>query len=180
MTGVVSFVLSAFAGALAHAGAIRGPEFSVCRAGPEYYLIELVPTNRVPGTGVADAWVDVEVSASSPFSVSLTTDGSYQYDLHLSIERMRAPREGVLVAWVTTPELDRVERIGPLDANLRAAGTVTWNKFIVAVTLETGDDPNQDRWAGPIVFRGMSRSGKMHTMAGHGPFEQENCAAFGY
>ena len=35
-------------------------------------------------------------------------------------------------------------------------------------------------WTGPIVIRGMSRSGMMHTMAGHGPFEEENCAAYGY
>jgi len=35
-------------------------------------------------------------------------------------------------------------------------------------------------WTGPVVMRGMSRSGLMHTMAGHGAFEQENCAAYGY
>jgi hypothetical protein len=29
-------------------------------------------------------------------------------------------------------------------------------------------------------MRGMSRSGMMHTMAGHGPFQQENCARYGY
>jgi len=26
----------------------------------------------------------------------------------------------------------------------------------------------------------VSRSGLMHTMAGHGAFQQENCAAYGY
>ncbi|MDE2875730.1 MAG: hypothetical protein OXU69_07275 [Gemmatimonadota bacterium] len=31
-----------------------------------------------------------------------------------------------------------------------------------------------------VVIRGMSRSGMTHTMAGHGPFEEENCAAYGY
>jgi len=174
------FFLTAFAGARAHVAAIRVPEFSACRAGPEYYAIALVPTNRVPGTGVADAWVDVEVANASPFSVSLTPDGSYQYDLRISIDRMRTPRGGTLVAWVTTPDLDRVERLGPLDAAMRAAGAVTWNKFIVVITLEPTDQNAHDRWTGPIVFRGMSRSGKMHTMAGHGAFEQENCAAFGY
>lgn len=45
--------------------------------------------------------------------------------------------------------------------------------------LDTGS-AGPDMWSGPVVLRGMSRSGMMHTMAGHGPFEQENCAAYGY
>ena len=57
---------------------------------------------------------------------------------------------------------------------------MSWNKFIVLITLESSDDPAQRMWAGPIVFRGMSRSGMMHTMVGHGPLVQENCAAYGY
>jgi hypothetical protein len=93
---------------------------------------------------------------------------------------MRAPRDGRLVAWVTTPEIDRIERMGSLDADLRVSGYVPWNRFIVVVTLEAEDDASMDRWSGPIVFRGMSRSGMMHTMVGHGALEQENCAVYGY
>ena len=50
----------------------------------------------------------------------------------------------------------------------------------MVVTLESSDDPDQTMWTGPIVFRGASRSGMMHTMVGHGPLQQENCAAYGY
>jgi len=64
--------------------------------------------------------------------------------------------------------------------DLQASGSVSWNKFIVVVTLESSDDPDQTMWTGPIVFRGASRSGMMHTMVGHGPLQQENCAAYGY
>ena len=70
--------------------------------------------------------------------------------------------------------------MGALDENLRADGRVTWNKFIVVVTLEPEDDPAAEMWSGPVVFRGMSRSGMMHTMVGHGALQQENCAAYGY
>jgi hypothetical protein len=35
-------------------------------------------------------------------------------------------------------------------------------------------------WTGPIVFRGMSRSGMMHTMVGHGALQMENCSSYGY
>ena len=149
-------------------------------AGPAYYALALVTTRNIPGTGVARAIADVSLPDTSPFSVALTNDGSYAYTVSVSLERMKAPRQGRLVAWVTTREIDHVERIGTLDDSLRASGSVNWNKFIVLVTLESSDDPNQEMWAGPIVFRGMSRSGMMHTMAGHGALVQENCAAYGY
>jgi hypothetical protein len=148
--------------------------------GPPYYAFELFTTKNIPGTGLAKGTVDVAVSGSSPFSVALGDDGSYVYDLSVSIDRMRAPREGTLVAWVTTPEIDQIRRMGSLDDNLRTAGTVSWNKFIVVVTLESEDDADAEMWSGPVVFRGMSRSGMMHTMVGHGALQQENCAAYGY
>ena len=160
------------------------PELQPCprvtATGPEYYAIELVGTKRIPGMGRASGRADVSVSATAPFSVSLTTDGSYHYDVSVSLERMRHPRNGVLVAWITTSDLEAVQRIGALDETLRIAGTTSWNKFLVVVTLEAEDDPSAERWTGPVTFRGMSRSGMMHTMAGHGPFQVENCAAYGY
>lgn len=148
--------------------------------GPEYYAFELFTTRNIPGTGSANALAELSVSGASPFSIALGPDGSYVYDVTVSIERMRAPRNGQLVAWVTTTEIDHIERIGTLDENLRTRGTVDWNKFIVVVTLEPSDDPGAEMWSGPVVFRGMSRSGMMHTMVGHGALQQENCAAYGY
>lgn len=155
---------------------------AVCRSapGPEYYAFELFSTRNVPGTGLSRARAELEVSGASPFSVTLGPDGSYVYDVHVSIDRLRAPREGHLVAWVTTPEIDQVERLGTLDANLRASGTVRWNKFLVVITWEPEEDPGAKMWKGPVAFRGMSRSGMMHTMVGHGALQQENCAAYGY
>ena len=148
--------------------------------GPEYYSVELVTTKNIPGTGLATGRAELSVAGKSPFSVAITPDGSYEYLVHVSLERMKTPPEGQLVAWVTTTEIDRVERIGSLDENLKASGRVTWNKFLVVITLEPDNNPEQLMWSGPIVFRGMSRSGMMHTMVGHGALQQENCAAYGY
>jgi hypothetical protein len=148
--------------------------------GPAYYAVHLFTTKNVPGTGLASGRADLAVSAASPFSVAVGPDGSYVYDLEVSLERMRAPREGVLVVWVTTSDLSEVRRVGTLDGELRARGTVAWNQFLVVVTWEAEDTPSADRWAGPVAFRGMSRSGMMHTMVGHGALQQENCAAWGY
>ncbi|MBT8487334.1 MAG: hypothetical protein KJO65_00775 [Gemmatimonadetes bacterium] len=149
-------------------------------AGPEYYAFELFTTRNVPGTGLAEARAELEVSGGSPFSITLGPDGSYVYDVSVSLDRMKAPRTGHLVAWATTPDIDQVERLGTLDEQLRTSGQVRWNKFLVVVTWESEDDPEATMWKGPVAFRGMSRSGMMHTMVGHGALQQENCAAYGY
>ena len=154
------------------------PESAAPVEAPAYYAFPVVSTRRLPGTGLAAGLGEVTF-ADSPFGVTLAEDGSYVLDVWLSVERLMAPREGVYVGWLTTPELDKVERLGPLDGG-QLRGRARWNKFLLVVTLEPGDDPGAAMWSGPVVMRGMSRSGQMHTMAGHGAFEQENCAAYGY
>lgn len=147
--------------------------------GPEYYQFPMVSTRRVPGTGNATGVGEVAF-AQSPFGVALAEDGSYHYDFTVRFERLRPPRSGAYVVWTTTPELDQVVLAGELADPVAFSGKVAWNKFLVVVTLEPVFDPDATIWTGPIVIRGMSRSGMMHTMAGHGPFEEENCAAYGY
>ena len=158
---------------------IAGAECLLPRAAaPEFYVIELVTTGRIPGSGAATGRVDVTF-APSPFGVSLTENGDYLRDLEINVSNLRPPDQGTLVVWVTTPQLDQIERVGVLgDGALR--GQVPWNKFLVVVSLEQDDASTAPRWAGPIVLRGMSRSGAMHTSAGHGPFETENCASYGF
>ena len=110
--------------------------------------------------------------------MSLTENGDYLRDLEINVSNLRAPDQGSFVVWVTTPQLDSIERVGVLgDGALR--GQVRWNKFLVVVSLEQDDASIATRWAGPIILRGMSKSGAMHTSAGHGPFETENCASYG-
>ena len=146
---------------------------------PAYYAFPVVSTRRLPGTGLAAGLGEVTFP-DSPFGVTLAEDGSYVLDVWLSVERLMAPREGVYVGWLTTPNLDKVERIGALADGDPLRGRAQWNKFLLVVTLEPADDPGAAMWTGPVVMRGMSRSGQMHTMAGHGAFEEENCAAYGY
>lgn len=156
------------------AGYCRAPAF-----GPEYYEFPLVTTGRVPGTGRARG-VGQVVFSPSPYGVALASDGSYRYDFAVRFERLKPARNGSYVVWTTTPELDRVVLAGELSDTRGFQGQVEWNKFLVVVTLEAAFDPDAEMWSGPIVMRGMSRSGMMHTMAGHGPFEEEKCAAYGY
>ena len=149
------------------------------RSGPEYYQFPMVSTKRVPGTGNAAGVGEVAFS-QSPYGIALGTDGSYQYDFTVRFERLGPARGGAYVVWTTTPELDQIALAGELTDPAGFSGKVAWNKFLVVVTLEPDFDPEATMWTGPIVIRGMSRSGMMHTMAGHGPFEEKNCAAYGY
>ena len=155
------------------------PESAAPVDAPAYYAFPVVSTRRLPGTGLAAGLGEVTF-ADSPFGVTLAEDGSYVLDVWLSVERLMAPREGVYVGWRTTPGRDKVERSGSRADGGQLRGRARWNKFLLVVTLEPADDPGAAMWTGPVVMRGMSRSGQMHTMAGHGAFEQENCAAYGY
>lgn len=166
---------------LTSGGPETGPACSVWVDPPEYYAISLVPTRQVVGTGRARGVANTTFG-SSPFGVSLAADGSYNLTLHVQVDGLPQGSAGHFVAWATTPNIDEIVRIGTLDPSGSVTGPVEWNKFLVVVTLEPDDDGSSalEQWTGPIVLRGMSRSGMMHTMAGHGPFEQQECAAFGY
>jgi len=143
-----------------------------------YYAIEMVPTRRVPGTG-AGVGVGLVTFSESPYGVSVSPEGTYRVDVRLVLDRIKRPKKGVLTAWATKDDLSETKRLGPLDDAFQASGQVDWNKFLLVVTLEPSEEP-ADVWSGPIVMRGMSRSGLMHTLAGHGPYEKEPCAKYGF
>mgnify|MGYP005633221303 FL=1 len=148
-------------------------------SGPEYYEIDLVGTRKVRGARMAKGIGEVTY-ASSPFGVAISATGTYVVSLNLSMENVTLDDGSSLVAWVTTPQLDQIEPLGRFSEELRVDGQTDWNKFLLVVTLEPASGDLGDIWSGPIVARGMSRSGLMHTMAGHGPFETEPCAVYGY
>ena len=152
------------------------PDTAVCHAPPEYYKIDLIPTRRVPAARQADGAAHLTFERS-PFGIALSPEGRYRYNVDIQVSRLGPVSQGVYTAWIATSDLKTVKRIGPLSLDGRAHSRVDWNKFIIFITLEpTADGERQ----GPVVMRGLSRSGLMHTMAGHGPFQQEPCAVYGY
>ena len=143
-----------------------------------YYGIEMVPTKRVPGTG-SGVGLGKVTFASSPYGVAVSPSGAYVVDITLALRRIKKPKKGFLTAWATRDDLLETTRLGVLDDDFRVSGQAGWNKFLLVVSLEPTDEPTE-KWTGPIVMRGMSRSGMMHTLAGHGPFEKEPCAKYGF
>jgi len=155
---------------------------SVCHAvqgAPDYYQIDLVTTRKVRGARLAKGFGDVTYAAS-PFGVAISENGTYVLDIDIQMSNLTIEEGMSLVAWITTPQLDQIKTLGRLDENLQIQGQTDWNKFLLVITLEPSATEPGAIWTGPIVSRGMSRSGLMHTMAGHGPFETEPCAVYGY
>lgn len=114
----------------------------------------------------------------TPFGVAVDAEGRQVYDVTVQIDQLRRRDQRHYVVWAATPELDQVAKLGILGDDNHLTGPVAWNKFLVFVTEEASMDG--EAWAGPILLTGLSPSGRMHTMAGHGPFEDANCSDFIY
>lgn len=161
-----------------------GPETPMMCLAPEneapvFYRVELITTKRVPGSGMAGGWGEITFTPS-PFGVNLTPEGDYLRDVAISVSGLKPAARGSYVAWVTTPSLAQTTRLGVVGADGAASGQIAFNKFLLVISLEEDDGSSSKRWRGPIVLRGMSRSGAMHTSAGHGPFVVENCTGYGF
>jgi len=172
-TAALGLVPDAFAGSLAPYGGTGTPAIpaaGVCTAAPEE--VRLQPTQNAPG-GRGRMILTPAVSA---YGIAVDAEGRHRYEVRLEIEVLRRREGASYVVWAATPELDRVARLGVLGDGNRIEGEVAWNKFLVFVSEEAV--PDGERWAGPILLTGLSPSGRMHTMAGHGPFEGVACQDF--
>ncbi|HEX7117725.1 MAG TPA: hypothetical protein VF212_03000 [Longimicrobiales bacterium] len=168
---------AAIAGPAAGAPVHPAPAAAFCAAptaatGPDPFSIRLVPTARANG---ASGTVRLRF-ADSPFGVAVTRDGHHAYDAAFAVVDLPPVADAVLVAWAATPALDRVEKLGMLGPDGTLEARVHFNKFLIFVTAEPSADV--DRWSGPILLRGISPSGRMHSMAGHGPFAGEPCGSW--
>jgi hypothetical protein len=150
------------------------PADAFCGSPPDPMLIRLVPTANANG-----AAGEVRLHfAASPFGVSATRDGRHDFALDLKVEGLSAPAGTTVVVWAAAPDLGDVRRLGVLGADGTLESRISLNKFLVFLTAEA--DPGVERWTGPVLLRGSSPSGRMHSMAGHGPFEGEPCGVIGF
>jgi len=142
-----------------------------CVMAPE--TVRMRPTQQAPGS----RGTMVLMLPNSPYGVTVDSDGRQAYDVRVEIGQLRR-RDGLhYVVWAATPELDQFVRLGVLGAENHVSGPVAWNKFLVFVSEEPSADV--ETWTGPILLTGLSPSGRMHTMAGHGPFEDVSCTDIG-
>jgi hypothetical protein len=109
----------------------------------------------------------------SPFGIATTKDGNFRFDIRVTVPVLPPPAAfgaGYItyVAWVTTAQLDRVERLGALAPGVPTTGRVAMAKFLVVVTAEA--NATGAKWSGPIVMKGTSPSNYLTNFSGHTMF----------
>lgn len=118
--------------------------------------MELLPR---PEVGAASGTVELG-RARSPFDVALTPEGSQRYAVTLDLAGLPAPSSlgayGVYVAWVASPSLDPIRKLGEVRNGRTALGEVEWDKFLIFVTAER--DAAVTSQQGRLVLRGFSPS----------------------
>ncbi len=84
-----------------------------------------------------------------------------------------APATPRYIAWIATPALDRIERLGPVTPGQPFFAPVHWNKIVLVVSLEDAPPaPDAPRWSGPVVLLGRSRSALLANLMGHSIFRR--------
>ncbi|MEE8477014.1 MAG: multicopper oxidase family protein [Gemmatimonadales bacterium] len=135
------------------------PEPGALSPSRDLYCIELVAAPRFEATS---GRVGLRF-ADSPFTHSVTADGRSRFDAEITLEGL--PPVGSLggfthyVAWVATPVLFPIRKLGVVGNGTTLLGPIDYNKFVVLITAEPSD--TTEDWSGPIVLRGQSASTRM-------------------
>lgn len=149
---------------------VATPRGDACLVTPE--VVRLSGTQSAPGNRGSMTLTQ----PGSPFEITVDDSGFQTFDIEIQVDRLRRRGGAVYVAWAAKPELDEWMQLGTLGEENRLAARIAWNQFLVFVSEEASTDI--ERWQGPIVLTGLSPSGRLHTMAGHGPFEAMNCQLY--
>jgi len=134
---------------------------------------DLARFNLGPAPGREGCGLAELVGAWSPFGLGVMRSGHLDQELRLVVDLPPADDEARYVAWVATPDLDRIEALGTVTPGVPFAVPVHWNKIMVVVSREEGA-PATDapRWSGPIMILGRSRSALLENLMGHSIFRR--------
>ena len=120
------------------------------------------------GCGLAEL-----AGAWSPFGLAVMRSGHLPRELRLVVDLPPAEGAARYVAWLATPELDRISMLGAVTPGEPFTAPVHWNKMIVVVSLEDAAPPaDAPRWSGPVVLIGRSRSALLENLMGHSIFRR--------
>ncbi|MDE2979735.1 MAG: hypothetical protein OXU74_00945 [Gemmatimonadota bacterium] len=152
---------------------------------------DLARFNLGPAPGREGCGLAELVGAWSPFGLGVMRSGHLDQELRLVVDL--PPLEGGTqpsdaarpdgappppdapryVAWVATPDLNRIEALGTLTSGVPFAVPVHWNKIMIVVSREEGPPAaGQARWRGPVVLIGRSRSALLENLMGHSIFRR--------
>ncbi|MBM3806809.1 MAG: multicopper oxidase family protein [Acidimicrobiia bacterium] len=125
----------------------------------DLYCIDLLPPLDIEkGAGRAEL-----LPPATPFGLAVTPAGEPQHDVRLTLRDLPPPATlgafTAYVAWVTTPQMFPVQRLGEVGNGQFTFGRVHFDRFIVLVTAEPAATAATQR--GRVVLRGTSASMRM-------------------
>ena len=136
------------------------------RSRPDLFKIDLRPTTAAPSaSGVA-----LLSPARSPFGLALTRDGRVIFDLSFTATGLPAPstlgRFDSYVLWAARDDLGEMQKLGVVKSGQSVTSRVSYNKFLIVVTAESGAASAANKWTGPIVLRGFAPSALLENFSG--------------
>lgn len=121
-----------------------------------------------PAARQASGWVEI-VPAQSPFGVATTRDGRLVFDLDILVTDLPPASDlGEYTryeAWLTTPKLDLIHDLGPIENGKPIHAQADWNKFTIIVSAEAA--PATHKWSSAVALIGRSPSSLMQSFASH-------------
>jgi len=146
------------------------PVAAMCTVGTE--IVDLQPTGSIATAGGA-----IELKpVMSPFGVSVTTDGRYQYDATATVKNLPAANSmgnfTTWVLWVATPSLDKIRNLGAITPGKPVSARVDFTKMMYMVSAEQTD--KGATFKGPLVLVGRSASAKVQNLAGCDIYDEQS------
>ncbi|MFT5144264.1 MAG: suppressor of ftsI [Rhodothermales bacterium] len=126
---------------------------------PDPHCFELIPRPEV-----SDARGIIRMErVQTPFGVAVSPDGRHRYRLVVTLAGLPEPASlgpySAYVAWVTTPRLTPMVKLGEVGNGRIGLEEVDFNRFMVMVTAETSGEVEER--TGKLVMRGRSPSDRM-------------------
>ena len=125
----------------------------------DLYCIELTPARGFSATSGRVALV----RRPGPFTIDVTAEGRVRHAPVLTLAGLPRPESlgpyAAFVAWVATPVLHPVTRLGAVTNGSNDLPAITHDKFLILVTAEAA--PNVAEMQGRVVMRGESPSTRL-------------------
>ncbi|MCR4341471.1 MAG: multicopper oxidase family protein [Gemmatimonadaceae bacterium] len=186
MTSRRLIALLALAGALA--GSTTGAQDRPCDAQPtalapsrDLYCIELI---AAPGIRNASGRVELG-RIPGPFTIAVAADGRLLHQPVITLAGLPPPASlgafTTYVAWVATPVMHPVTKLGEVRNGRNVLATIALEKFIILITAE--ESPGVDEPRGKVVLRGQSPATRLQPpdvlqfAFGAGPLESDTAHA---
>jgi hypothetical protein len=135
-------------------------------------IVDLQPTGAI-----AQASGAIELKpVTSPFGVSVTTDGRYQYEAVATVKNL--PEASTMgpyttwVLWVATPSLDKMRNLGAIKSGQTVTAKVDFTKMMYIVSAE--QNATGSTFKGQLVLVGRSASARVQNLAGCDIYDEQS------